>query len=52
MYVNEEQHLPYCHIVNKNGKAVIVPQTESITFPIHHHRGIYLYHMNYYAILK
>ena len=31
---------------------MIVPQTESILSPIHHHRGLYFYHMNYYEILK
>ena len=31
---------------------MIVPQTVSITSPTHHKRGIHLYHMNYYVILK
>ena len=31
---------------------MIVPQTGSIPSPINHHRGIYLYMMNYYTIGK
>ena len=42
MYVNEEQHLPYWQL----------PKTGSRTSPIYNQRGIYLYHMNKYAILK
>ena len=50
--MNEEQHLPYWKLINKNKKVVIVPQTRSISSPIHHQRGLYLYKMNYCAILK
>ena len=30
----------------------MVPQTGSISSPIHNQRGVYLYKMNYYAILN
>ena len=50
--MDEEQHLPYWKLVNKKGKVVIVPQTGSISSPVHHLRGIYFYDMNYYEILK
>ena len=31
---------------------MIEPQTRSISSPIHHQKGVYLYHMKYYAIKK
>ena len=31
---------------------MVLPLTKSISTPINHQRGIYLYHMKYYAILK
>ena len=43
LYVNEEQHLPYCQLINRKGKVVMVPQTRSRSSHIHHQRGIYLY---------
>ena len=52
IYVNKEQHLPYWKLIIKKGNVMIVPQTGSISPPIHHQRGIYFYNMNYYAILK
>ena len=30
----------------------MVPQTEQITSPIHHQKGLYFYHIKYYAVLK
>ena len=47
-----EQHLPYWQLVNKKGNVVMVPQNGPRSSPIHHQRILYLYHMNYYAILK
>ena len=39
-------------LVHKKRKFVIVSQTGSISSHIHNHIGLYLYNMNYYAILK
>ena len=52
IYMNEEEHLPYWQLVNKKGNVVMVPQNGPRSSPIHHQRILYLYHMNYYAILK
>ena len=50
--MNEEKHLPYWQLVNKKGKVVMVPKTISISTPKHRQRCLYLYHINYYEILK
>ena len=38
--------------MNKKEKIMIIPQTLSRLSPIHHHRVIYFYNMDYYEIEK
>ena len=50
--MNGEQQLPYSKLLYKKENFVIVSQTVSRTPVIHYYTALYLYHMNYYAILK
>ena len=52
IHVNEQQHLSYWKLVNKKESVVIVPQTGSRSSTIQNYRGLYFYHMYYYAIFK